>query len=341
MKKHRQPQKKATNRVPGGKAAKPASAAARRDERPDAALRATNAETAPGRLEVASLRFYSGAKTLDFRLAFAVFLAGIAAVFASLVFQHDYAFFELGYLFTLSIYDLVLALLGLSVCIGMADSRRDIAFILAGFLGVLLPMLLAFDAVFQIILKSPLGDVLFLIAPAAVLSSGAVLWLPAWCRRFAAPVSAAVIALSLALFIGLDDFGIGIGEFATSAVLSALWFLLVPGLMLRPFRGAWLIIPARIIGSWLVVISIIETAALYAPPGEAPPPPTPGIIDQKGTLMPLDPAVLEGLADAPDLFGEEPPPDAASDDPLALPETGALPADPSPAARSVTQPAFP
>ncbi|THV23078.1 hypothetical protein [Peteryoungia ipomoeae] len=341
MKKQKQTRRKAAQRSPAGTLAKPAASAGDRALQTQTAFAAAGSERVPGRAEAAALRFRTGAKTLEFRLAFAVFLAGIAAVVASLVVQHEYAFFELGYLFTLSIYDLVLALLGLSVCIGMAEMRRDIGLILAGFLGVLVPMLLAFDAVFQMILKSPLGEVLYLIAPAAVLSSGAVLWLPAWCRRFAAPVSAAVIALSLALFIGLDDFGIGIGAFATSAVLSALWFLLVPGLMLRPFRGVWLIIPARIIGSWLLVISIIETAALYAPPGEAPPPPTPSITDQEGTLMPLDPAVREGLADAPDLFGEAPPPDAASDDPLALPETGELPADRSPAARSVTPPAFP
>lgn len=335
MKKQKHTQKKATNRVSGGNTTRSAPAGMPRDMQADGSLDAGHTVIAPGKAETAALRFRAGAKTREFRFAFAVFVAGVFAVAGSLVIQHDYAFFEMGYLFTLSIYDLVLALLGLSICVGMAETRRDIACIVAGFLGVLLPILFAFDAIFQMILQSPLGEVLYLIAPAAVLTSGFVLWLPEFLRRIAAPVAAAVNGLSLGLFIGLDDFGIGIGEFATSAVLASLWFLLVPGLMLRPFRGAWLIIPARIIGSWLVVISIIETAALYAPPGEAPPPPTPSIVDQQGTLLPLDPDVSDGLADAPDLFG---------DDPMAEPQTivpDILPAEPGPAARSITPPAFP
>ncbi len=35
--------------------------------------------------------------------------------------------------------------------------------------------------------------------------------------------------------------------------------------MLRPFRGRWLVIPARIIGSWLMVIGVIVTVSLYVP----------------------------------------------------------------------------
>ncbi len=59
--------------------------------------------------------------------------------------------------------------------------------------------------------------------------AGLVLWLPGRIRRIAAPVAAAVVGFSLSLFIGLDDFGIGIKEFAFSAVLGAVWILAVPG----------------------------------------------------------------------------------------------------------------
>lgn len=258
----------------------------------------------------ARARFKAGVATRDFKLALLLFLAGVLPVVAALSIPHDFAFFELGFLFTLSIYDLVLAMLGLSVVVGMAERGREIGWITLAFLGVLLPMLVFFDTIFPLILQSPLGDELFLIAPVAVLLSGLALWLPNRLRVIGAGLAAAVVALSLSLFIGLDDFGIGIKEFTFTAVLGALWILLSPGLMLRPFRGAWLIIPARIIGSWLVVIAIIVTVSLYVPlsPQQQPPlgDPTPpdvmmpgiGSLDAPG-MPPLGPAIEEGLEDAP------------------------------------------
>jgi hypothetical protein len=258
----------------------------------------------------ARARFRAGIATRDFKLALALFLAGVLPVVLSLSIPHDFAFFELGFLFTLSIYDLVLAMLGLSVVVGMAERGREIGWIAFAFLGVLLPMLLLFDTIFPVILQSPLGDELFLIAPVAVMLSGLALWLPKRFRTFGAALAAAVVALSLSLFIGLDDFGIGIKEFTLTAVLGAVWILLTPGLLLRPFRGTWLAIPARIIGSWLVVIAIIVTVSLYVPLSPQQQPalgdPTapdvmmPGIgsLDSPN-LSPLDPAIEEGLEDAP------------------------------------------
>lgn len=265
----------------------------------------------------ASARFKAGIRTPAFRRAFLAFMLGVSIVAASLVIPHEFAFFELGYLFTLSIYDLVLAMLGLSVAIGLAERRGEVLSIALAFVGVIAPMLLFFDPIFHAILQSPLGHELFLIAPVAVMLSGLVLWLPAPIRRFAAPVAAVVVGFSLSLFIGLDDFGIGIKEFALSAVIGALWILLVPGLMLRPFRGAWLTIPARIIGSWLMVIAVIVTVSLYVPLSPDAPPLAPPLADPTqpdgGTsldapaLPPLDPAIEEGLMDAPDDFGSTPP----------------------------------
>ena len=261
----------------------------------------------------AAQRFRAGIRTRAFQLAFLVFLAGVLLVVASLAIPHDFAFFELGYLFTLSIYDLVLAMLGLSMAIGMAERRGEVRAIALAFIGVILPMLLFFDPIFHAILQSPLGHELFLIAPIAVMLSGVVLWLPDRIRRLAAPVAAGVVGFSLSLFIGLDDFGIGIKDFALSAVLGALWILLVPGLMLRPFRGRWLTIPARIIGSWLMVIAVIVTVSLYvpftpdAPPLVDPSQPDGGVTLDAPALPPLDPAIEEGLMDAPDGFARDAP----------------------------------
>lgn len=276
----------------------------------DVARPAMGVASAGGGQSAARARFQAGIKTRGFKLALALFLAGVLPVALALSIPHDFAFFELGFLFTLSIYDLVLAMLGLSVVVGMAARGREIGWIAGAFLVVLLPMLLLFDTIFPIILQSPLGDELFLIAPVAVMLSGLALWLPQRLRVFGAALAAAVVGLSLSLFIGLDDFGIGIKEFTLTAVLGALWILLAPGLLLRPFRGTWLTIPARIIGSWLVVIAIIVTVSLYVPLSPEKQPalgdPTspdvmmPGIgsLDAPG-LPPLDPAIEEGLEDAP------------------------------------------
>lgn len=272
-------------------------------------------------------RFRAGVQTRAFRIAFALFLTGVLIVAASLAIPHEFAFFELGYLFTLSIYDLVLAMLGLSVAIGMAERRADGVAIPLAFLGVIAPMLLFFDPIFSAILQSPLGHELFLIAPLAVMLSGLVLWLPGSVRRSIAPLAAAIVGFSLSLFIGLDDFGIGIKEFALAAVIGAVWILVVPGLMLRPFRGAWLTIPARIIGSWLMVIAVIVTVSLYVPLQPDAPPlidpslPDGGVSTDAPPLPPLDPAILDGQMEAPDDFsnpqdgGDIPAPDLG-DNPL-------------------------
>ena len=314
MKKQKQPHRKTTRNAAGKeRPAKPVAG------RPTSASLVPPASAPPvpaarnGKAQGGRALFRAGIRTGAFKLAFLVFLLGVATVAASLVIPHEFAFFELGYLFTLSIYDLVLAMLGLSVAIGMAERRSEVLSIALAFAGTTLPMLLFFDPIFHAILQSPLGHELFLIAPVAVMLSGLALWLPPGMRRFAAPMAGAVVGISLSLFIGLDDFGIGIKEFATSALLGALWILLVPGLMLRPFRGAWLTIPARIIGSWLVVIAVIVTVSLYVPfSPDAPPLPDPSLPDGGVTLdapalSPLDPAIEEGLMDMPDDFGGAPP----------------------------------
>lgn len=312
MKKQKPPHKKTGRKPLTGEATVAAGAPNTASNRPAATDKPPGqAIGARGGAVVEHLR--AGLRTPAFRLAFFIFLAGVLIVAASLVIPHEFAFFELGYLFTLSIYDLVLAMLGLSVAIGMAPARGQILAITLAFLGVVAPMLLFFDAIFHAILQSPLGHELFLIAPIAVMLSGLVLWLPAGARRIAAPIAAAVVGFSFSLFIGLDDFGIGIKEFALSAVIGALWILLVPGLMLRPFRGAWLTIPARIIGSWLMVIAVIVTVSLYVPfSPDAPPLPDPSLPDGGATLdapalPPLDPAIEDGLIEAPDDFSGDVP----------------------------------
>jgi hypothetical protein len=178
---------------------------------------------------------------------------------------HDYGFAELGALFTFSVYDLVLAMLGIAVACAMMERPKQFAITIGAFTSVLAVMLLFFDPIFVAIRDSALGDVLYLIAPVAVAVTGASLWLPGKWRDRGILASVIIVAFSFSLFLGLDDFGVGIPAFALSSVLSALWIILTPAFLLRCFKGDWLKIPSRILGSWLLVIAIIVTVSLYVP----------------------------------------------------------------------------
>ena len=287
-----------------------------------------------------------------FRRSLWLLNAGLIALLLSQGITHEYGFLELGFLFTLSVYDLVLAMLGLSLGVAMAATRRDFAAIVGVFLGVLLVMLTFFDPIFRVIFDSPLADYLFLVAPSAVMATGASLWLTGPWRQRALIVAAALVAFSFSLFVGLDDLGIGILDFTAGTVLCALWLVLAPALALRHFRGPWLKIPSRIVGSWLVVIGIIVLASLYVPmPLKAPSLPDPsqpdgGAIELNipddgsaptlnGETLDLgdDPALLEDLApegpdtDLPMLDAPDDAPDAAQGD---APAQGAPQVEPRP-----------
>lgn len=201
----------------------------------------------------------------SFRRSLWLLNAGVIGLLLSQGIPHDYGFLELGALFTLSVYDLALAMLGLALGAAMAETRRDFATVIAIFLGVLVIMLTFFDPIFSLILSSPLGEVLYLIAPTAVMLTGASLWLTGRYRQWAVMLAAGVVAFAFSLFVGLDDIGVGLLDFAFGTVVSALWLVLAPALMLRHFRGPWLKIPSRIVGSWLVVIGIIVLVSLYVP----------------------------------------------------------------------------
>lgn len=263
----------------------------------------------------------------SFRRSLWLLNAGVIGLLLSQGIPHDYGFLELGALFTLSVYDLALAMLGLALGAAMAETRRDFATVIAIFLGVLVIMLTFFDPIFRLILSSPLGEVLYLIAPTAVMLTGASLWLTGRYRQWAVMLAAGVVAFAFSLFVGLDDIGVGLLDFAFGTVMSALWLVLAPALMLRHFRGPWLKIPSRIVGSWLVVIGIIVLVSLYVPmPLKAPALPDPSQPDGGAIELqiPDDGSAPTLNGETLDLDGtgepEEPAVDPASPEPPAATE---------------------
>lgn len=250
-------------------------------------------------------------RSSSFRWSISLLLFGLFFLLLSQTIPHDYGFMELGFLFTLSVYDIVLAMLGLAVACAMAPRAADMRNIVLVFFCVLAGMLMFFDPIFQAIFASPLGDYLFLIAPGAVMLTGASLWLSGVWRQRAVMLASGVVAFSMSLFIGLDDLGIGIFDFTVGTVLCSLWLVVAPALPLRRFRGPWLTIPSRIVGSWLVVIGIIVLASLYVPlPMKAPALPDPTMPDG-GTPMELQ---IPDDGSAPTLNGEELPLDLLAPD---------------------------
>lgn len=225
----------------------------------------------------------------SFRFALAFFMVGPLFLAWSQLTPHDYGYLELGALFTLSIYDLVLAMLGLSVALARASTWRGLWLTVAIFGGVLFAMLAFFDPLFEVVMATPLGGMLYLIAPTAVVLGGITLWTEGRLLAVMLGVSAAVVAFSFSLFVGLDDLGVGIPDFAFGTLFCALWLLVAPALLLREFHGPWLKIPSRILGSWLLVIAVIVTVSLYVPmPRVAPPPPDLSGETPLGGQVPLD-----------------------------------------------------
>jgi hypothetical protein len=262
----------------------------------------------------------------SFRRSLWLLNAGVIGLLLSQGIPHDYGFLELGALFTLSVYDLALAMLGLALGAAMAETRRDFATVIAIFLGVLVIMLTFFDPIFSLILSSPLGEVLYLIAPTAVMLTGASLWLTGRYRQWAVMLAAGVVAFAFSLFVGLDDIGVGLLDFAFGTVMSALWLVLAPALMLRHFRGPWLKIPSRIVGSWLVVIGIIVLVSLYMPmPLKAPALPDPSQPDGGAIELQIPddgsaPTLNGEVLDLEDAEPQAPVADPASPEPPAAAE---------------------
>lgn len=199
------------------------------------------------------------------RAAVLIFLTAPAAVLVSQTVPHIYAFGELGFLFTFTVYDVALAILGLSLlCAGLSTNRR-FAVVSALFVVTLVAALADFVGVWQVFLHHGIDEQIYLVTPAAVGLTGASLWLPQRLRYPAALLLAVLLALDLSLFIGLQEFTYNLNVFSIGGILAASWILVAPAFLLRQFKRPWLTVAGRILGSWLVAIELLIFAFAVMP----------------------------------------------------------------------------
>lgn len=204
-----------------------------------------------------------GARRL--RPALALFLFAPVAIGLSQSLPHTYYFWELGFLFPFTVYDIALAILGLGVIAAGFASERQVAIVASVFLVALVSTLFDFIGMWQVFLAHGWDDQVYLVTPLAVGLTGASLWLPARARFPAAILLAVLLAFDIALFIGLNEFSNNINPFSAGCIIAVGWILIAPAFLLRCFRRPWLTIAGRILGSWLVAIELLIFAFAVVP----------------------------------------------------------------------------
>ncbi|MDX8492490.1 hypothetical protein RFN29_12965 [Mesorhizobium sp. VK22B] len=198
-------------------------------------------------------------------LAIALFASVPALVLASQFIPHDFSFPEMGALFTLSVYDVALALIGLSLNAALIPDNRLSWPLIALFLCALLPAATFTENLLELLRRIEMDSNLYTLPPAAVILTGIGFWAPHRLRAMSCAASAVLLGLTLGLFVGLED--LAISSFIAGSVASALWCLIAPGVLARHFVPIrWLHIAGRIAGSWLVVIGVIVLLSALLPP---------------------------------------------------------------------------
>ncbi|WEX85738.1 hypothetical protein PZN02_001966 [Sinorhizobium garamanticum] len=199
-------------------------------------------------------------------------------VAASQLIPHEFFFPEMGALFTLSVYDVALAMIGLGLNAAQISDTRFSLPLIALFLCALLPTVQFTEPLLRFFERFAMDGNLYALPPSAVVLAGLGLWTPDRRRRAACLIVAPLLGLTLGLFIGLED--LAIPSFIGGAIASALWCLVAPSLLARHFVPARpLRIATRILGSWLVVIGLIVFLTALLPAREQAP--------ADGTILPF------------------------------------------------------
>ncbi|NRP74665.1 hypothetical protein ILFOPFJJ_05587 [Ensifer psoraleae] len=200
----------------------------------------------------------------------ALFVVLPALIAASQLIPHDFFFPEMGALFTLSVYDVALAMVGLSLNSAQVPDIRFSLSLIALFLCALLPTVQFTEPLLRFLERLAIDGNLYALPPSAVVLTGLGLWAPDRWRRAACLTVAPLLGFTLGLFIGLED--LAIFSFICGAITSALWCLIAPSLLARHFIPARpLRIAARILGSWLLVIGLIVFLTALLPAREQVP----------------------------------------------------------------------
>lgn len=163
----------------------------------------------------------------------------------------------------------LLPVVGLGFACGLANLRIFFTALVLLIIGILVGFA-AYDraiSLLYIVWNTPSN--FSVTGPISLLAAGLPLLCGERLRAWLLPVAAFVVGSMLAISIFLDDPSQGELLFICSPLLAAFWTIIAVSLTVRAFRHNWLIIFARILGSWTVAIAVLyggSSAALVLRP---------------------------------------------------------------------------
>lgn len=114
---------------------------------------------------------------------------------------------------------------------------------------------------------------LSLTTPIGCLAIGLALVPGARLLGYVLPLAAFTEGVMLALAVFLTDPSFHDPLYTWTPLLAAIWIIVAIALTLQAFRGGWILIFGRIVGSWLVAVGLLYGGASLLPVLKPPPPP--------------------------------------------------------------------
>lgn len=206
------------------------------------------------------------------RIALALLPSGLAVllVAAAAPVEARGAFLQ-GLLYPLGRYDQALSLMALGLVLAQLPGRSPA---IGGALfaaGVPLGGLAANLIVDALLSGADIFDYLLAIPPVCCVLAGLALALPRL-RIWVGLPAAFACGIALGLVLNFDDPTAVEWAFAGGTILAGVWIVAAPLLLWRLLGAPWLVIPARIFGSWVVTLGILLGALHLMPQQRGPSP---------------------------------------------------------------------
>ena len=168
----------------------------------------------------------------------------------------------------------MLPLLGLGVACGLVGKRAFIATLLLFALGIAVGFAAENWLLSTIYVLARGPTHLFLTEPISCFAIGLALVPGARLLPWLLPAAAFVVGAMLALAVFLTDPSLHDPLFVWTPLLAAFWTVFALALTLQAFQRPWFTIFGRILGSWLIAISLLYGGEELAHNFKPPPPPS-------------------------------------------------------------------